>query len=1348
MKTTTTSKILSLAIFGAACMAPMRAGADDIDIFTGASTGSAGNPRVLIVLDNTSNWARQSQQWPGGAQQGQSEVNAIKSVVMGDGTASNPGLNDTVDLGMMEFVTNGNANDDGGFIRYAVRPMTNGVSPATTNYKADFAAKLTTIYGAVTNPSEKRNSNTPYGDLMYDAYNYYAGASAYSPLSPPNPDTDTGGYTTNYTQFKSPLTADSTCGNNFIIFIGNPNASGPKSDSAANTAALAALGGDTSQLGFSGVTTSTVVAETSNTVLGNTTACYANLDAAKTAYGYALNAADNACELYADIGTAGSAASDKNSASCIQYSNLSGEVSHATATDFKTQCAALTEGCVLGTPIDNPTMTVVATGTTGYLASAPAATAADAGVKAGLTCPAGATGCTYAVAVATTAAASAATTGISSNNCYWDGTGGSAPSGFSAWSSATNDFGSTACPANYTCSYTTTGNVSPSTCPTNHTRHATLTQSHTPMSTYTVTQTATVPGGTCPAGQSQYKVVGASTVYSNVFSTTVVPDTGPHNADEWARFMHDKGIPVSAPTASDPHYVAHPSVITYTIDVYNKQPNAEQTELLMSMAKAGGGKYFVAKSESAIADALKQIMVEIQAVNSAFASTSLPVNATNRSQSENEVFIGMFRPDPMANPRWFGNMKRYQLVYDGSNVVLGDVNGKPAVNPLTGFLTPCATSYWTTDSGSYWYGMGINPDPASACDTSSLNKYSDAPDGPLVEKGAVAEVLRKAGLPSSTRNMLTRTYDGTTFGTSFVPFNAVNAPLVAATPGLVNFILGADTQADKSSDLTQPRPSIHGDVIHSRPLPINYGSAGVTVYYGANDGTFRAVNADSGAENWSFVAPEFDTRLARLQANTQKVSTFNTPTVGAPKDYFFDGSTGAYQSAAGASQKVWLFPTMRRGGRMIYAIDATSNTTPLFKWAVGCPNLTDDVGCTVDTATPPLADAFKPMGQSWSTPNVVFLKGITDPTKPVILVGGGYDKCDDENTATPSCTSNSSGGSNSGATGTTKGGVVYILDADTGAVLKRFNTDRAVAADIAAVDVNGDGFTDYAYAVDTGGKIYRINFVDGPVTRTPLAVGSWTINNVAYTNEASRRRKFLFSPAVLALQNKIYLAIGSGDREHPLVAQYPYEGVKYNRLYVYKDDPTIASNTNMDTDPNMINYTTNTDCTATGVYPSSSKLGWFMDLAKGEQVVTSALIAGGMATFSTNQPTDTGASCSNSLGTARGYWVNLFNGSGAVGVEGTCGGTRSSVFVGGGLPPSPVLASGVPVLIPATATTAATTKVTTVVVGAAQRNAGSSIGGVSSQSLSGGQSAGIEAQSLKIEVSKTRKRAYTYTSGD
>jgi hypothetical protein len=50
-------------------------------------------------------------------------------------------------------------------------------------------------------------------------------------------------------------------------------------------------------------------------------------------------------------------------------------------------------------------------------------------------------------------------------------------------------------------------------------------------------------------------------------------------------------------------------------------------------------------------------------------------------------------------------------------------------------------------------------------------------------------------------------------------------------------------------------------------------------------------------------------------------------------------------------------------------------------------------------------------------------------------------------------------------------------------------------------------------------------------------------------------------------------------------------------------------------------------------------------------------------------------SCSNNLGDARGYAVNLLNASGAADTLSLCGGARSQTFIGGGLPQSPVTAT-------------------------------------------------------------------------
>ena len=688
-------------------------------------------------------------------------------------------------------------------------------------------------------------------------YNYLGGRPGYSAAKGVTPSSiaDPAGYVSRWVPLKSPLTDDASCAKTIVIFVTNPDQSGPTKDDSVNTTQLQSLGGNTQQLGLPNFSTQTVQSVTN---IGQTSVCCSSQTAA---------------------------ASELNQA------------------PWPTTCGNYTDGCRIGSALNN-------------------------GSKV------------------------------------------------------------------------------------------------------------------CPVGTSSFAINGVNSTVTNVPTGGETTDAKPWNSDEWARFMHDKGVPIPSSTMKS-------RVTFYTIDVYNALQNINHTKLMLSMAKAGGGKYFAAKSQQAILDALNQIIGEVLAVNSTFNSASLPVNATNRSQNQNQVFIRMFRPDPDAEPRWFGKLKRYQLVMGGSDVKLGDVNGSLAVNDNTGFITDCA--------------------------------------------------------------------------------------------------------------------------------------------------------------------PE--------------------------------------------SKKIWIYPTMRRGGRMGYGLDVTNIDSPRLMWSVGCPNLANDSGCT---------PVFDGIGQTSSIPAVAFIKGYS-ATKPVIAMGGGYDNCEDANTGAPTCVAG-------------KGGYVYLMDAESGSLLASFRTKRSVVSDISMIDIDYDGMVDYAYAVDLGGNVCRIDLIDGPATKASLDASNWRMYRVAYTNQATSPRKFMFGPALLYNKGFLYVTMGSGDREHPLSWQYPYESTA-NRFYVALDDLTIKPTTDeagLNMDASLTNSTSPTDCNSPNVLPNGSSRGRFMELKKGEQVVTTSLI------------------------------------------------------VGGGLPPSPVLASGVLVRGPSDPNNPQSTPVdrrVSVVIG------------------SGGPRSAIQSKRVNPNISSVRKRKDTYVKG-
>jgi Tfp pilus tip-associated adhesin PilY1 len=238
-----------------------------------------------------------------------------------------------------------------------------------------------------------------------------------------------------------------------------------------------------------------------------------------------------------------------------------------------------------------------------------------------------------------------------------------------------------------------------------------------------------------------------------------------------------------------------------------------------------------------------------------------------------------------------------------------------------------------------------------------------------------------------------------------------------------------------------------------------------------------------------------------------------------------------------------------------------------------------------------------------------------------------------------------------------------------------------VTAGISFVDIDNDGYSDYGYVADLGGTLYRLSFLDNPTNRAPLESGNWSIKKIAYTSGA---RKFMFSPAVTFAGNTtVYVAMGSGDRERPLLEDYPYAMNVRNYVYAYRDTldaydaavtPCNLDGAPGDTGPCVLDYTTApADCSSPGILPSESHKAWRVGFVyQGEQAVTQPIILGGMIAVNTSRPVPAGV-CSAALGEGGGYFLNLLNGAGAIGVSGTCGGVLRGAFLGVGLPTDPVV---------------------------------------------------------------------------
>jgi type IV pilus assembly protein PilY1 len=706
--------------------------------------------------------------------------------------------------------------------------------------------------------------------------------------------------------------------------------------------------------------------------------------------------------------------------------------------------------------------------------------------------------------------------------------------------------------------------------------------------------------------------VGGSTTALS-YPTAYIKNSDQSNwADEYTRFLNGTDI-----SGGD----GRQNVVTHAVAVTGASSDGLYPNFVRAMAAQGGGSYYEASDASTLTVALTEIFNQIQAVDSVFSAVSLPLSASRQGTFQNQVFVGIFRPDTSAGPRWMGNLKQFQVGYDVAtdSLALLDSEGRNAISAATGFVNPNARSFWT-DPNTFWINRPAGTPPSA----------SDSPDGEVAEKGGASQRLRTTFATSQDARAVYTCIDcsgGTLL--SAHPFarsnSAVDASRLGVAAGardaLIDWVRGRENVGNENGPggTTTVRPSIHADVLHSRPVVIDYGgTTGVVVFYGTNDGLLRAVRGartgtGAGEEIWSFVAPEFFPKLARQRSEEPSVRYPSTPaSVNAtPRDYFFDGPIGVYRDASAG--RTVIYPTMRRGGRGIYAIDVSDPSAPRFLWK----RTDSDVSV---------------LGQTWSEPKVARLKGMTGP---VLVMGAGYD-AGAEDLEPPGTT--------------TRGNGVLVIDALSGTVLRSLGpTTRSVAADVTLMDSDYDGFVDRAYAADVGGTVYRIDFESATA---PLGATGWQLSTLARLQGTLLPRKFFYAPDVVPTRAFVGVLLGSGDREKPL------KSASADRFYVLKD-PNVAKG------PPPSTWAPITDATLErlGIADARFENGCYLDLTSGEKVVTSSASIAGTAYFSTNRPTPPdGASCRANLGEARAYEVPLF-----------CKSQASQVLTGGGLPPSPVV---------------------------------------------------------------------------
>lgn len=623
------------------------------------------------------------------------------------------------------------------------------------------------------------------------------------------------------------------------------------------------------------------------------------------------------------------------------------------------------------------------------------------------------------------------------------------------------------------------------------------------------------------------------------------------------------------------------------------------------------GYAFLATNADDLATALKQAFSIIREANYSFSVSSV---SAARTTDENYLYEASFVP-VNNDPFWLGHLKKFQINDDGS------ISSTPIWDAGTVLSTTSASS-----RNIKTYKAGALIDFTTANITPSDLGFTP-PDDTAANRDAVVGYIRGES--------------------AYNPDNWKLGDIFRSNPITIGMPSGyfSDT-LDSNNAFAAFRTN------HQRTS--TNGLRRIVV--GANDGQFHVFRTDTGAEVWSFIPPNFLSKL--------KLITHSTHPTGLSHQYFVDGPVTAADvwlgSGSGTSKSVsdWktlvVFSEGRGAGSYLWSssssCDSGFNSTYSSTYPYFCGYYAFDY--TDTSANPiykwrinPTSSNAPYLGDPWSKMIIGRVK-ISGNEKWVGFIGGGYNA------------SNCAGGGTCDARG--KG--FYVVDLNNGDILWSYtradNIDMnySIPASPAIADTDNDGFIDTAYVGDLGGNVWRLKFC----TKSEITGGTCT-NTSQWTG------------------GLLFDARGGGEGARPIYSSPTMAKDTSGNLWIYwatgdKSDPT-ASSTNekvvgvKDNNRNATYTLSNLNNVTSAVQQCNSETdnGWYINFTGREKALSDIVVYGGVVYFTTYIPSASGSSVCEQAGTSRLYAINYTNCGGAL-----TGGARS-IEVGVGIATGPII---------------------------------------------------------------------------
>ena len=378
------------------------------------------------------------------------------------------------------------------------------------------------------------------------------------------------------------------------------------------------------------------------------------------------------------------------------------------------------------------------------------------------------------------------------------------------------------------------------------------------------------------------------------------------------------------------------------------------------------------------------------------------------------------------------------------------------------------------------------------------------------------------------------------------------------------------------------------------------------VYVGTNGGTLNGFDAD-------FTANPIE-KLAYVPGKVfENLSQLMDP--GYTHNYYVDGSPTVID-AFFSSDKKWhtvLAGGLNRGGQGIYALDITNPAgfadTNASAQNVVLWEFTD----TDSDPTDSVIDGDADLGFSYSRPAIVRLHN----GKWAAIFGNGYNNTDSD-----------------GNTSTTGHAVLFIVDIETGALIKKIDTEVGSTgtpnglATPAVVDINGDFIADIVYAGDLEGNLWKFDITDASPANWDVAfhTGGGDPEPLYVTKDG---RPITVRPEVGrrpdSLQAMLYFGTGmylqtadlsdtSGQTFYGIID----DGTSFTGRGDLAEQTVDFQGTFSGTDP--AGNTISTPVRVTSNEPADTR-GWFMDLPdQGERNVSNPILRAGRIIFVTVVP--------------------------------------------------------------------------------------------------------------------------------